>query len=257
MVNRIFAVCFLVSTFFASRCNEAPQPKAATTTKRDADFLSLVYTKAFAQRFQLPEQGVYALDPGLQALAIRVVVEPGWGMLCYLDAYLDDSVAFAYPKGTAGRDIDSTEAGAMFFAQNLNAADERSRSDRWDRSATLVRSVDYSIKGQKGALSGGPIIAYERDILPNLNFITLEVVCFALNPDSAPYKLWLARVGAKLPLGIYPTDDKAYSFSIPDALLRHAGPATQAPWKPDPLSSNPLIGGMVPRPYSLPPRGSK
>jgi hypothetical protein len=146
MPTRLCAAFLFASTYLVSTCHKSHQPDPAATSKQNFEFLALVYSETFGRRFQLPALGVYPLDPGLQAVAVRVATEPGWGTFCYLD----DSIAFAYPAGTAGRWLDSATSGVMFFAEHLNEKALTIQRERWTQNIALVRAVFLDVKPRQG-----------------------------------------------------------------------------------------------------------
>ncbi len=72
-------------------------------------------------------------EPGLYAIAIRVIRSPYWGAQCFTDIYLHSGVDFDYPEGTAGSFADTTNYGLMFFLGDMSKADSRYRGDRWHK----------------------------------------------------------------------------------------------------------------------------
>jgi hypothetical protein len=221
-------LAWLLSLSLSAAC-EAPASHAKVEEPTPAEFRTLVYSRAFAQRFRLPDQGVYTLDPGLQAIALHVGRNQRSNPHCQIDLYLDDGLAVFYPSGTGGREVDTTENGAMFFINELNADDDGFTRERWFPGATiLVRSVDVDYKTHKGSFASSSVRAFERDILPDMNYVSFDIVCFALRPESAPFTIWLRRADNKDQLPITPTTEEAYAFSIPNALIAHASGAIRA-----------------------------
>jgi hypothetical protein len=207
---------------------ERARPLApARSVAPEPEFRSLVYTAAFGERFGLPKQGVYPLDAGLEAIALRVDTARRVGTDCSIDLYVDDDVDLAYPSGSAGREEDSSSSGAMFFVQSFTDADLRARLERWEHSAMLFRSVDFSDAKKRGAAEGGQISGYARQILPGLNLVSVGVICPYLDPKLGAAQVWLARRPGRLKISIdAPDPATAYAFTLPLALLQHAANAT-------------------------------
>lgn len=202
-----------------------PVPERSITL--EPEFRTLVYSEAFGERFGLPKQGVYPLDAGLQAVALRVDTTRPVGTDCSIDLYVDDDVDLAYPSGSAGREEDSSSSGAMFFVQSFTDADLHARLERWEHSAMLLRSLDFSDAKKRGAAEGGQISAYARQILPGLNLVTVGVICPYLDPKLGAAQVWLARRPGRLSISIdAPDPATAYAFTVPLALLQHAANAT-------------------------------
>jgi hypothetical protein len=249
MVARALAVAVALS--LSSACQRQSSCVQVSSTAA-SEFRTLVYTRAFADRFRLPDQGVYALDPGLEALALHIGLDEHLNGVCQVDLYLDDDVAFSYPSGSAGREVDTTARGAMFFVDELNAEDSRARRERWSGGdPILVRSVEVDYDKHKGSFGSARPRAFERNILPGLSYLSFDIVCFALNPDNVPLQVWLRREGHTKTIEITPTTEEAYAFSIPNALIAHASGAIRAalsaPVHLEPEKHHPPA-------YSLPPR---
>lgn len=192
------------------------------------DFRSVVYSKAFQQRFSLPQAGVYELDPGLHAIALRVITVPFWEQNCFLDVYVDSTLDLDYPPGTSGRYGDDWVYGLMFFAADSPDSDSAAHRTRWLDGGPrwMIRSTGYRRGAERhGIIADGPLDAYDRDILPGLSVVTIHQTSAALTTDHGPAQLWLRRRGQPQIDERAPNPEHAYGFSIPETLLRHAAQA--------------------------------
>lgn len=210
----------------AFACQGASRPELAAAVTR---YRALVYTKPFALRFALPVQPARDLGEGVHAIALRVIDEPSL-TVCSLDLYLDDSIQFAYPSGNEGRLSDlRPEVGPLFFAGKLGHEDLRASLTRFADQRIVYRSEVYDEQQKKGVLQSGPISAFYRGLLPNLNVVEYALTCDALDPVNAPAELWLLRAGhdgTELNPNA-PSKDVAHRVSIPSALLKEAAQATK------------------------------
>jgi hypothetical protein len=216
-----------------------------------------VYSKAFAQRFQLSASDAVELDPGVLAIAIRVYRDPSLNRACLLSLYLDDSVPFAYPAGTQSRSADlRPQTGPLFFANKLSDADALAQLERARDVRVLIKSRNYSEHRNKGVEDGGPVQSHYRDILPGLNVVEYVPVCISLDPKYAPADVWLLREG-------HESSDMASSLetegtsiairiAIPEPLMNVAANATRR------AAAEPVKFTPAPPPaYIVPPRTRK
>lgn len=235
----------------------ACQPKPGMQNPEDdPGFRTLVYTNEFRERFGLAQDGVFALDPGLLAIAVRVEPNTFLGPRCFVDLYLRDEVYLDYPEGTSGRSNDVSPWGMLFFAK-LSPADDEAQDKRWRKQRWMFRSRSYSERDRLGIMERASLESFARDILPGLNVVTLDPMCFTLDPRHGSAQIWLRRPGdAKNPLSVTaPDTEHAYAFSVPEALLEHAGAATRAAAN---APSRMVQGGTLPMPkFSVPPRAKQ
>ena len=122
-------ICLIYACIALLACQpDAKQDCTGVVTR----FRALAYSRSFAARFELPVQAALELDPGLQAMAIRVDDDSSRNAMCSLDLYLDDAIALDYPEGSEGRSADlRAESGPLFFVSKLNDADVTATSHRW------------------------------------------------------------------------------------------------------------------------------
>jgi hypothetical protein len=214
---------------------------------------TLVYSEAFRRRFSLPASGVQSLEPGLEAIAIRVIRSPYWGAQCFIDLYLHSDVDFDYPAGTAASVIDTTNYGLMFFLGDMSKADSQYKDGRWGKQRWRYRSREYGERTGHGVTASGPIEAYDRALLPELSVVTLMVNPNTLEPDEAPAQLWLLRAGQDVRAlhRTVPDLDEVHVFTVPKPLLDHAAEATRNASK---FPALPDSKGNFPEPkFSIPP----
>lgn len=213
----------VLAAVFITACNAEPAQPVVR------DYRALVYTEAFRARFSLASSGVRTLQPGLQAITLRVIDAPYAGRQCFLDVYLDGTVEFDYPEGDAGRLEDVQPYGRMFFARQLSDADSKFVAERWHKPRFVYRSKDHDEHAKRGVRERGGIVGYDRAIAPGLSVVTLAVSQRTLDPDHAPAHLYLLRAGqAATALDeTAPNDEHVYVFNVPASLLRDAATATR------------------------------
>ena len=214
-------------------------------------FRALVYSDAFAQRFNLAPRDAVQLDAGVLAIAVQVTSDAR----CSLSVFLDDSVPFAYPPQNSARVADfSLVDGPLFFAAKLNDVDTRARLDRIGEMRVLYRSRSYSESKREGVQDSGPLAAHYRDLLPGLNVVEYTPLCAALDPKYGPADLWLLRSGRSSDelMSVLTSEDEniALRIAVPLGLLKVAGPATAR------AASQPVSFAPAPRPaFSVPSGG--
>jgi hypothetical protein len=200
---------------------------------------------------------VQSLEPGLEAMAIRVIRSPYWGAQCSIDLYLHSGIDFDYPEGTAGSVADTTNYGLMFFLGGMSKADSQYRSGRWHKERWRYRSREYRERTGHGVTATGGIEAYDRALLPDLSVVTLRVNPNALEPDEAPAQLWLLRAGRDVRAlnRTVPDLDEVHVFTVPKILLDHAAEATRHASKFPALPDS--KGNFAEPKFSIPPGASR
>jgi hypothetical protein len=246
----VTVACAVACEFKANE--DAPRPPAVSD-----EFRALVYSRAFAERFQLSASDAVELDPGVLAMAIRVDRDPSLNRTCLLSLYLDDSVPFAYPPGTQSRSADlRPQTGPLFFANKLSDADALVQLERTRDVRVLIKSRNYDEHRKKGVEDGGPVQSHYRDILPGLNVIEYVPICISLDPKYAPADVWLLRAG-------HESSDMAASLetegtsiairiAIPEPLMNIAANATRRA-AAEPVNFTPPPATL----YVVPPRTGK
>lgn len=201
-------------------------PASSASIAKPLDFRTLVYSANFAANFKLPPGGVERLDPGLQAVALRVSESAVTGALCGVDLYLDDTVDFAYPRGNEGRasDIRTVEQpGPLSLFYQLVDDDLRSRlASRWQEPKALFRL--RTAGGTVKEFQTLPAESFYRAPVEGLNIVTFELICTVLRVEPDVVEVWLLRPEHSVE-EIKPTAPKiaaAHRFDIPARLLHHA-----------------------------------
>jgi hypothetical protein len=185
----------------------------------------MVYSEAFGKRFSLPAGGIQPLDPGLQAVVVRVVQRTGREPGCYLDLYVDDSLNLAFPEGSEGLSYRPDDEDPFFFVRG--AALRGPAGHRWDamlggyRSVACRKGRDYCMVDEEG----GPV-AYSRHLVPGTAYQTYEILCDSLEPKHGPTEMWLLRSGHSAEGLRWDSKDEhaTYRFAMPAALFEHAAP---------------------------------
>jgi hypothetical protein len=192
----------------------------------------MVYSDAFAKKFQAPTEGVRPLDPGLQAVVVRVVQKPGDHPDCLLDLYLDDNLELAFPAGDEGLTGRADEDNPLFFVRTEEQLGAQAL--RWNLMLGSFHSVacrtgngDCKVKQQTGP------IAYVRHLVPGIAFQSYNLMCHAFQSDKGPVEMWILRSGHEQDtVDVRKADadkDATYRFAIPADLLEHvAGRIAQA-----------------------------
>lgn len=255
LAGKRFGYLFVCLLCLAACSRDRAKPERERKSA-DRDFRTVVYTDEFRRRFSLEEAGNAPLAPGLQAIAIRLQHSPYHGPECFIDLYLDDSIDFDYPEGSSGSFEDTSAYGAMFFANGLSSADSKAIHARWTKPRWKYRSLSYGKEPKRGVMESGPIDAYVRNLLPDLNLVTMRVVPWLFKPDQGPAELLLLRKDSP-PSALDaapPNPDQIITLPVPDAIVRHAAPAMQI------AGRNPALpgpSGEFPKAtFSLPPRSS-
>jgi hypothetical protein len=185
----------------------------------------MVYAEAFGKRFSLPAGGIQPLDPGLQAVVVRIVQRAGGEPGCFLDLYVDDSLDLAFPEGSEGLSYRPDDEDPFFFVHGaalLGAADHR-----WDAMLGAFRSIGCR-KGREHCMvddEGGPV-AYSRHLVPGTAYQTYRILCDSLEPKHGPTEMWLLRSGHGAEGLRWDSKDEhaTYRFAMPAALFELAAP---------------------------------
>jgi hypothetical protein len=223
---RVIVVVLFACAWITTACK--PGADGRQVSQGDM-FNALVYTSGFAKRFRLPVESSIDLDPGVLAIAIRVHRDVQLDPICNLILYIDDSVPFAYPNGSEGRLEDlRAQTGPLFFSGKLNQADTEASLARFADLRVMYRSRVLDKEQKHGVYDGGPIAAFWRSLLPNLNVVSYTILCYALSPSEGPADLWLLREGHETTelKPAAPREDVAVRVGIPDSLLKLASDAT-------------------------------
>lgn len=200
---------------------------------------AMVYSAAFAKRFELPKGGIEPLDPGVEAIVLRVVQRTALDApACSLDFYLDDTLDIAYPSGSEGIMLHEDADNPLFFSSEEH--------HRWDAMLGNYHSVACVKTLKKDCMNdGGGPSAFARHLLPGIALVTYRLVCDALEPDNGPTEMWLLREGrdTKDVQDLLRGDPTAtIRFKVPFSLIQHAAPRVreamkffdQAPTMPEP-----------------------
>lgn len=219
-------------------CGRAPAKRepapVAAKSGPGLDFRAIVYSGAFAKRFGVPAQGIEQLDPGLQAVALRISDSPETGALCAVDLYLDDSVDFDYPEGSQRRADDIRAHGrpnalGLFYQVNKDETTRDEMTRWWQEPRGMFRTKNAF--GAVGEFQSLALESYYRSFVPELSIATFEVICTVLlGVEGGSVEVWLLRRGQDAE-GLNPTsvdDSVARKLVLPARLLKHAAPATIA-----------------------------
>jgi hypothetical protein len=220
-------------------------------------FRGMVYSEDFARKFEAPAAGIRALDPGLQAVVVRVVQAAGEYPECLLDLYLDDSLDLAFPAGDEGIMTRPEAENPIFFVRSEKVLGVE--STRWSAMLGSFHAVRCRTGHENCAVTeqGGPI-AYARHLIPGLALQTYRLMCSAFDPTNGPVEMWIQRRGHEADtVDVTKADldrDGNFRFAIPADLLEHAAPRTREAMK----AFSQVLKPEPPRGlYTVPPAGKK
>lgn len=225
MVTRVVSMALLL--FLSVGCSgasKASQPSPPPPAKRSELFRAMVYSAEFGQRFALPKGGVETLDPGVQAIALRVVQRPGGAPDCFLDFYLDDTLDVAYPEGSEGVMIHPDEEDPRFFVHD--PALFGPEGERWNEMLGNYHSVACHQTPKKCMFDGGGPYSFVRHVVPGISLQTYAPICSALEPENGPSEMWLLRQGrdVKDVQDMAGDPSATFRFKVPFSLIEHAAP---------------------------------
>jgi len=229
MVRRSTALASVMTLLLACeprRVECTPQASPANKADRIEPFRGMVYTAQLAARFSLPAEGVRSLDPGLQAIVIRVVHRPGDHPDCFLDLYLDDDLEVSFPDGSEGVMARPDDVNPFFFVageENLRAEDRRWNSMVASFHSVACRNGSDHCKVDEEI---GPY-AYARHLFPGVALQTYRPLCSAFDPANGPTELWILRNGYDRQAldATAKSTEGTYRFRMPAELFELAAPS--------------------------------
>jgi hypothetical protein len=224
MVTQQYCLCIamLVACGTAANAPAIPDPLSSNKSNQPPSYRAMVYSPAFAQKYTLPQGGIQSLDPGLQAVVLRVVERPNDHPGCFLDLYLDDTLELAFPEGSEGVHSKPDDENPLFFVHN--SALLGAENHRWDtRLGSFHARACHQTPQRCLDEQSGPC-AYARHLVPGCAFQAYAISCSALDPERGPTEMWLLRAGRDAKDLYAGTSDESatYRFAMPAALFEHA-----------------------------------
>ena len=183
---------------------------------------TIVYTQEFAARYGLPKDGIEKLQPGIHAIAYRVVRDIGEPPYCSLDFYLDDSLDLDYPDGEQGTRTSPDAENPLFFDLKVDKS--------WERARANLHTLGCRTKG-KCVTQTSSASAFWRHLRPGIALQSHRMLCTMFDPaETGPTEMWLLRSGVdkqKVIDVMHADGEGVFAFRIPERLLRHAAPHTR------------------------------
>jgi|SRR5581483_1980376 len=225
-------VIAVVSSLASAALGQGAASKSLSTERSQA----LAYSKAFAERFALPEPSPeLQLSGGLYGMQLRLEIDPKSlaAYRCKLKVYADNSMAIAYPKDgiSASRDT-VTLAEHFIFDGNVNnkrwlsldLADRRHFTNQDDfirRAAIASPDLDLPKKGYWAELNYD---AFYRDLFPGVAYIRFDSDCSAFaKAGNQKLQLWIEKAGGKdYRRSVIPDPNDFLKFDIPSAFFQAA-----------------------------------
>lgn len=205
-----------------------------------------IYSKAFAERFELPQANVTEELPkelhAMELLAERR--ESGAAISCTLKIYFDSALPVYLPEGPPAGSLAMRREGGHFFSHLKR--DERGRATSWSDAdrialsggdgpyfrAAALATRDYKFPSRavfQGASQGMNIIEYHKEILPGVGYMKLEQDCAWFAGTArypAGWNLWLKRRdGADYRRILRFKEEDFYIWPVPSAFLARFRPA--------------------------------
>jgi len=204
-------------------------PKLVSTEHSQA----LAYSKAFAERFALPEPSPdLELTGGLSAMQVRLEIDSKAYATyrCKLKFYFDNSLPIAYPTdGISSSRAVVTQQEHFIFDGNTNnrrwlalSVQDRlhfSAQDDFGRYAGIA-SPDLQMPA-KGYWAQMDYDAFHRELFPGVGYIRFDSDCHAFaTAERRDLQLWVKRAGGKDYRRFVTIDPNDFlKFTIPPALF--------------------------------------
>lgn len=191
--------------------------------KQDSNYL--LYNEQFAERFNLPVDGVVRLDDGLFAIGLHLGANQNDPSLlnCTLKLYIDSKLDVATPtdsRGNLNRWSVNSEAG-FFISKDTSDKEIEWFFDKYLlKSANTLRVISrrFSDDATRGGLSDTGILSYDKEFLKGVAYIASNVSCDALGNDGIPYEVHIKKSNYKGPFG---PSTPGYDFeNQPESLIR-------------------------------------
>ncbi len=227
-----------------------------------------VYSKAFAQRFELPGANVIdELPKELHALELVAERHPSADIIyCNLKLYFDSSLPVYLPEGPPAGSLKMRTQGSHFF--NTPKRDERGRSIGWSEADRIASSLgespynraaalatrDYKFPVGNifvGAFSDIRIHEYHRELFPGVGYMEFGPGCALLAGTgryAAGWNLWVKRhSGADYTRTLREKPEDFYIWPVPEALfVRFRAVASRvaqfnAAWRERPRAPEPSL----------------
>lgn len=238
LLHKVAASALLCLLFCASALAD---PELADRNFDLRRFNVQVYSKAFAERFELPAANVTdELPKELHAMEL-LAERHEWGdsIYCNLKIYFDSALPIYLPEGPPAGSLAMRREGGHFFSQLKR--DERGRATSWSDSDRIALSLgenpynraarlatrDYKFQSV-GASEGMRILEYHKEILPGVGYMKLGPDCAWLARTvryPAGWNLWVKRQGgADYTRILREKPEDFYIWPVPSAFLARFRP---------------------------------
>jgi hypothetical protein len=195
-----------------------------------------IYSKTFAERFELPAENVSNELPkelhAMELLAERR--ESGDTISCNLRIYFDSALPIYLPEGPPAGSLAMRREGGHFFSHLKR--DERGRAISWSEAdrialsrgdgpynrAAALATRDYKFQAA-GAKEDVRIVEYHKEILPGVGYVKLGLACAWLARTarySAGWNVWVKRQsGADYTRILRMKEEDFFIWPVPQVLL--------------------------------------
>lgn len=242
LVQEKAAGVFLCLLFCASALAD---PELADRNYDLRQFRVQIYSKAFAERFELPAANVTdELSKELHAMELLADRHKlGHAISCTLKIYFDSALPVYLPEGPPAGSLAMRREGGHFFSHLKR--DEQGRAISWSEAdrialsggdgpyfrAAALATRDYKFPSGavfQGASEGINIIEYHKEILPGVGYMRFDLGCSALAQTGrypAGWNLWVKRQGgADYRRILRFKEEDFYIWPVPSAFLARFRP---------------------------------
>lgn len=199
-MSRVVIFFIVVSSILSCAKVEEDKKEAGEPfiVKQDSNYL--LYSPQFAERFNLPSDGVAELEDGLFAIGFHLKTADSDPSLlkCILKLYIDSSLDVAIPtkeRGSGQRWSETSEAG-FFMGTDTPEAEFDWAFERYitDSANTLrVMSKNFSKDATSGGVSDTGIASYDKEYLEGITYLSSNTMCGALGASGVPYEVHIKK----------------------------------------------------------------
>lgn len=181
------------------------------------------YTKAFAQRFKLPDMVDEGLPVDVWAMEFRILkndVTPGYR--CQLHVYLNNNLKILYPEGEVGS-VETLNIGGR-FPQGGGIAKSEDRVFHGEQAGKYHTKAAFVNSGKTGYSTGIHFHQYRKYFVSNVAYLSFSLAgCQMItNPSSdAESFLWVEKeTGRDYRQRAQFDPNDFYQFQIPKSLSK-------------------------------------
>lgn len=211
------SLVYLLSAWLLCLMGTAAAADKQPTSPPVDEMRAVAYTKAFAQRFALPDPEP-GTEPsgGIQAMEFAVEPGPYWrgnaaGYYCKLHLFLDNNLPIAYPEGEAGVHHLPSQPTKLLSPNNerwdkWSVEDRKFLNERKTRYTNHVWLATPDYPGFFDERSKKPFAAtsmfydeYHRELFQGLAYLKIDMGCAAYSwlDKVEAIQIWIKREGAK------------------------------------------------------------